>query len=293
MFRPWAAIKLRPTFTGMIKSPKHFRLRALPVTLALALAAAACGSDDVAFDGLSEGNASITDASDVEFVEISPFARFGPAQGDFTAGEHGTFGIFGAGQASPPHTHSGAYYAVVLDGGEMNNPFGTEPNPATLPAGSFWSVPGDAEHITACLNPNEECRFFFHSAGAFDFFPLDSLTGERDSAAQSIPAGDLVFQDLEPYGAAALVWGNQDTGPHGTIVRIDAGSSTGELAHRAAFTAVPTVGSLSVQGDSDPTAMPIGSVLEMEANSPHSVFCAAGSDCLVYLFSDQALEVRS
>jgi hypothetical protein len=75
--------------------------------IGLGLVAAACGSDDeAAFDGVPVGSATIVDEVDVEFAEISPFATFGSAQRDFTSGPHSTFGIFGAGASSPPHTHS-------------------------------------------------------------------------------------------------------------------------------------------------------------------------------------------
>ena len=93
----------------------HRRLRALLLVLAIALVAAACGSDDSAtFDGVAEGSASIVNEADIGFAEIAPFATFGSGQGDFTSGPHGTFGIFGAGASSPAHTHSSQYYAVVL-----------------------------------------------------------------------------------------------------------------------------------------------------------------------------------
>ncbi|MEE9413749.1 MAG: hypothetical protein V3V01_00600, partial [Acidimicrobiales bacterium] len=90
------------------------RLRYPGLLLGLLVVAAACGSDDdVGFDGVAVGSATIVDEADIEFAEISPFATFGSAQGDFGTSAHGTFGIFGAGAASPPHTHSGTYYAVV------------------------------------------------------------------------------------------------------------------------------------------------------------------------------------
>ncbi len=278
---------------GMIKTERRIRFQTLSISLALAIVATACGSDGVTFDDVAVGTPTIVGANDVDFVEISPFARFGPAQGDFTAGEHGTFGIFGAGEASPPHTHSGAYYAVVIEGGEMSNPFGTEESPVTLAAGSFWSVPADAEHVTACLDADKECRFFFHAAAGFDFFPLEEMTTARDAAAESIPVDSLSFEELDPYDGAALVWGDQDAGPHGTIIRINAGDNTSELTHRNAFTAVPATGSLNIDDGSSVTELPTGSVIEFEANTPHSLSCGSGSDCLVYLFSDQALEIRS
>lgn len=265
----------------------------------LALIAAACGSDDdassepaVAFDG-PQGSVTLVAADDVEFVEISPFARFGPAQGDFTAGAHGTFGIFGAGLGSPPHTHTGAYYAVVLEGGAMNNPFGTESEPPTLGPGSFWSVPGDEQHVTACLDPNAECRFFFHAQSAFDFAPLDATTEERSSAAQAVPAAELTFEALAPYGGAATLWGDPDDGAHGMIVRLAGGATTGLLAHRNAFSLVPLTGVVSIESADASLESNPGSVLEVGANTVLSMGCEGADGCTLYLFSDAPLEIRS
>jgi len=259
----------------------------------LALVAAGCGSDDdVAFDDVPTGSATITEPGDIDFVEISPFARFGPAQGDFTAGEHGTFGIFGEGAASPPHTHSGSYYAVVL-GGEMNNPFGTETDPPSLAPGSFWAVPADEQHLTACLTPDEECRFFFHSAGAFDFLPIDALTDEPTSDGVAAPVGEIDFRSLDPFTGAATMWGDRDGGAHGTIIRLEQGQESGQLAHRNEFTLVPISGSLSIDLGDDARDLSPGSVVEAEANTPHSLGCDGTDDCLFYVFGDSPMEISS
>lgn len=268
-------------------------IHAVAFAIVLALASAACGGDDdVAFEGVPLGSVEIVDASQVQYSEISPFAQFGPAQGDFTAGGHGTFAIFGAGASSPPHTHSGEYYAVVLNG-EMNNPFGTETAPPTLGPGSFWAVPASDEHVTACLTPESECQFFFHSPGAFDFAQIEQMTQERSATASAIAAADLQFRDLDPFDAAATVWGDPDSGPFGTIVRLDAGSDTGKLAQRNAVTLVPLTGAVELDDGTGAAALGIGSLAEAGANAPHTLSCEGSEDCLVYLFADGALVIRS
>ena len=252
--------------------------------------AAACGSDAAGFDDVPAGSISLVEANDVEFTEISPFATFGSAQGNFGEGAHGTFGIFGAGASSPPHTHSSAYYAVVLEG-PMNNPFGTESEPAELAPGSFWSVPASDEHVTACLTPDSECRFFFHAQAAFDFTPLEEMTQERSVDATSTPAAELEFGELEPYSAAATVWGDPSVGPFGSILRVDADDDTGDLAYRHAFSIVPMTGALSVVTSEGVVELPVGSLLEAEPNAAHELRCEAGDDCTVYLFADQARDI--
>ena len=269
-------------------TPRPFH--ALAVLIGLRLAAAASGSDDdAAFGDVPVGSATIVDQGDIEFAEISPFATFGSAQGDFSSGPHGTFGIFGPGASSPPHIHSSSYRAVVLSG-EMNNPFGTETDPPALAPGSFWAVPAGEQHVTACLTRQSECRFFFHAAAAFDFTQIDELVEARTADASSIPIQELNFEELAPYDGAASVWGDPDTGPYGIMIRLDAGRDTGELAHRNAFTLVPVIGQLSIDTGDDPRAVGVGSLLEAEANTPHSLTC--DDDCLFYLFSDGPLEIN-
>jgi quercetin dioxygenase-like cupin family protein len=68
------------------------------------------------------------------------------------------------------HTHSGAYHGVVIKG-VMTNPFEGEINPPKLPPGSYWYVPADAVHATACVS-NTPCEFYFHADSAFDFTPV-------------------------------------------------------------------------------------------------------------------------
>lgn len=109
-------------------------------------------------------------ADQIEFQQIAPFVQMGAAWGDRAVGSHGTFGRFPGDAASPPHTHSGAYYGVVI-AGVMTNPFDGEDNPTQMKAGSYWYVPAGVEHVTACVS-KESCLFYFHADGAFDFKPV-------------------------------------------------------------------------------------------------------------------------
>lgn len=261
----------------------------LAISTAVGGAAADNYEDDDHDDG-PQGAIDIVTPDDLTFTQIAPFARFSSAKGDFTTGEHATLGVFGAGAASPPHTHSGSYYGVVL-AGDMNNPFGTEASPPSLAPGSFWSVPGDEQHVTACLDPDGECTFFFHAADAFDFFVIDGLTEPRSAEASSVPVANLVFDDIEGYDGAATMWGDRATGPHGTILRIEAGEEADDLIHRHGFGLVPMTGSLTIESDDTEADLPVGSLVDAEANSEHELECEGDEDCLVYLFSDGPLDL--
>jgi len=64
----------------------------------------------------------------------------------------------------------GEYYGIVISG-TLTNPFAGEASPPQLEAGSAWSVPGDSDHVTACVS-TEPCLFYFHAREAFDFTPV-------------------------------------------------------------------------------------------------------------------------
>ena len=106
----------------------------------------------------------------IKYEQIAPFVQMGTAWGNRAKGKHGTFGIFPGGASSPLHTHSGAYHGVVISG-VMTNPFNTEKNPPKMAAGSYWYVPANTKHVTACVS-EEPCVFYFHADSAFDFAPV-------------------------------------------------------------------------------------------------------------------------
>jgi quercetin dioxygenase-like cupin family protein len=110
-------------------------------------------------------------AADYKFDTITPFLSFSDAYGDRATGAHGTFGVIPAKTASPSHIHSAAYHGVVIKG-VMTDGFNGEKNPPRLPPGSYWYVPANAVHITACVSA-EPCLFYTHSDDKFDFAPAE------------------------------------------------------------------------------------------------------------------------
>jgi len=109
-------------------------------------------------------------AEQVVFEAINPAINMGEAWGNRGAGAHGTFGQFPADFITPFHTHSGAYHGIVLQG-VMTNPFEGEKSPPRMAAGSYWYVPANAIHATACVSATP-CAFYFHAGQAFDFKPV-------------------------------------------------------------------------------------------------------------------------
>jgi hypothetical protein len=106
-------------------------------------------------------------ASIFKFDTISPFLKFSDAYGDRNKTGHGTFGTIPGEMASPPHTHSAPYHGVVIKG-TVTNGFNGDPNPPRMGSGSYWYVPANEVHITACVS-KEPCLFYTHSDAKFDF----------------------------------------------------------------------------------------------------------------------------
>lgn len=143
------------------------RLLALMVSAGLP-AGCAAQAGDAAFDPDKQ---TVLPAAAVDYQNINPAIRMGAAWGDRSKGRHGTFGRFPANFQTPFHTHSGAYHGVVL-AGTMTNPFEGEASPPRMTAGSYWYVPANTVHATACVS-DMPCQFYFHAAGAFDFMPVE------------------------------------------------------------------------------------------------------------------------
>ncbi|MDX1381407.1 MAG: SgcJ/EcaC family oxidoreductase, partial [Xanthomonadales bacterium] len=91
---------------------------------------------------------------------------FGSLYGDWDASAHGKMVRFQPGVASPPHRHSGAYHAVVVEG-TVTNPIEGETSPVQMGPGHYWYVPGGTAHVTACVS-DTPCLVYAHMDGAWD-----------------------------------------------------------------------------------------------------------------------------
>lgn len=126
----------------------------------------------VSFAGLASDRSGevVLTKPQLQYQNINPAIQMATAHGDRANGAHGTFGKFPANFATPFHTHSGAYHGIVIKG-VMTNPFEGEKNPPRMVAGSYWHVPANAAHATACVS-DEPCEFYFHAGSGFDFTPV-------------------------------------------------------------------------------------------------------------------------
>lgn len=124
-----------------------------------------------AFAGGHITEGQFVDSSDIVFEDIIPgVVSFATVSGDRENGAHGTFVRIPAGQATPMHTHGAEYEAVVIQGMFENPIAGNEGSMVTLSAGSYYSVPADAVHVTRCAADSPvDCVSFFWQGVPFDF----------------------------------------------------------------------------------------------------------------------------
>lgn len=118
-----------------------------------------------------EGPSVSTPADKIEFVPTGVKAKglelqAGPAYGNLTNGNHGTFVKMPAGFVSDLHIHTEDYYAVVIKGVGANH--APEGKVVPLPVGSYWFQRGEERHVTKCLSKTD-CLFFIVQPGKFDY----------------------------------------------------------------------------------------------------------------------------
>lgn len=144
------------------------RLIAGPAGSTVILALTACSV--LAGGAYDKTRQIVVPKTELVYQNINPAISMATAYGDRSTGGHGTFGKFPAKFQTPFHTHSGAYHGIVLKG-VMTNPFKGEANPPRMEPGSYWHVPANAAHATACVSETP-CEFYFHAESGFDFHPV-------------------------------------------------------------------------------------------------------------------------
>ena len=88
--------------------------------------------------------------------------------GNAEKGPHGAFNKFAGGTEVPLHTHTAASRNVVITGTMVEGMDGQQPK--ELGPGSYFSIPGDLKHTTAC-KAGAECVIYSDWSGPFDLKP--------------------------------------------------------------------------------------------------------------------------
>lgn len=121
---------------------------------------------------LGDAQFSHTASSEIKWGP-TPFGPEAAAiSGDFSSGQHITYIKFNAGMKTPVHTHSHDYVGLVISGTTRHWVAGKEKTQKLLPAGSYWSIPANVEHVSECLDGND-CVMAIFQSQAFDFLPVN------------------------------------------------------------------------------------------------------------------------
>jgi anti-sigma factor ChrR (cupin superfamily) len=109
-------------------------------------------------------------ASEMKWVKIpdAKGVQEAVAWGNAQKGPHGSFAKFEAGTQVPLHTHTAASRSVVITGTMLEGLEGQQPK--ELGPGSYFFIPGEVKHTTAC-KAGAECIIYTDWSGAFDLKP--------------------------------------------------------------------------------------------------------------------------
>lgn len=237
--------------------------------------------------------------SELAYSQAAPFVSFAPGWGNMQFGAHGSFGDFSAASVAPDHIHGDTYYGVVISG-MLKNPFGAMPSDDVgtakeLPAGSFWSVPANATHTTACEGV-ANCVFYFHSRAAFDFDTDVSAGESMDADAQEISTSEIAAElnkdsaVISPFARMFTVWGDRSNDAHGTIGEFIPGGASPEHTHSHSYHGVVLSGTMvnPFLGQAIGEARPLqaGDYWFVPAGIEHVTACISAEPCSFYFHSE-------
>lgn len=221
--------------------------------------------------------------SELEWGELAPFLKVAAVWGDSSSGAHGTMGDFLPKQESPPHTHTNAYTAVVLEG-TMTNPFAGEKKPTKMGPGSVWHVPAGAPHKTACVS-KEPCKFYMHQDGSFDFEPIEKLEGKRPEGVIVNTFESYKFGEMAPFLEVTQAWGDMTKGAHGVIGRFKPEAASPMHTHSNEYHGVVISGEMGnpYAGNAETPAVVAGSTWTVPAGAKHTTECKSKEPCIFYI----------
>ena len=123
-------------------------------------------------------------ASEMKWVDIpdAKGAQQAVVWGNAQKGAHGSFAKFAAGTELPLHTHTAGSRSVVISGTMLEGLEGQKPK--ELGPGSYFFIPGEMKHTTAC-KAGGEWHHLHRLVGRLRFKARQSLRIQEDQAQQS------------------------------------------------------------------------------------------------------------
>ena len=124
--------------------------------------------------------------SEMKWVDIpdAKGAQQAVAWGNAEQGPHAPFAKFEGGGQIALHSHTAASRSVVITGTMVEGPEGQPPK--ELRPGSYFFIPGDLKHTTAC-KAGAQCVIYTDWSGAFDLKPATRKKRKNNSREKSLP----------------------------------------------------------------------------------------------------------
>jgi quercetin dioxygenase-like cupin family protein len=156
----------------------------------LALAVSLAGGLFVA--GVAVGKTTVepkfVTVDEAKWTDLGGGPKLAGVVGDPMKGGYTGLMTLPAGFTSPLHTHTGAYEALMIKGTTSHWLKGEDGTKAKkLTAGSYWSMPGKLEHVSAC-DKGSECMFVVWQKGKFDFNMAKEAAAPKTEPAKAEPA---------------------------------------------------------------------------------------------------------
>jgi len=244
----------------------------------------------------------VVPTSEVEWGPLNPARGVdGPRAGNLwgdrtTAGPSGFLVEFTDGFESPPHLHNVSYRGVVISGLVHNDD--PDAGEMWLPAGSYWTQPKGAVHITAAKG-TRNLAYIEIEEGPYLVRPVDE-SFESPEVPINVHASNLVWLEM-PAGRAsghgpevAYLWGKpQSDQRSGALVELPAGFAGSIRSHGASLDAVVIRGRVDyrVPGESRVQPLEPGSHFSSKGESSHELSCERGEGCLVYVRTEGKFDV--
>ncbi|MGB7344116.1 MAG: DUF4437 domain-containing protein [Pirellulaceae bacterium] len=277
-------------------------------TLLLALALGVCSAarNGIAQETATEPTFNVVLASEVPWTQLNPARGDASPQaatlwGDRAGTEATGFLVkFVDGFSSPPHIHNVTYRGMVISGGVHNDDEAAEP--MWMPAGSFWTQPAGAPHITSARGTT--IAYIEIDKGPYLVLPTDQAfdKGERPvnvDASNIVWLGPSSTTWIGPTATTnsnakvAFLWGDpQSDKASGSLIKFPAGFS-GKVDSRGTFRAVVIKGQAKYLAQEKPEGklMTPGSYFSSQGENTHHFSTEGTSDCLIYVRSEGKFDV--
>lgn len=243
-------------------------------------------------------------ASEVQWEQLNPARgdqspKAGTLWGD-RKGEEATGFLLNPvdGFSSPPHIHNVSYRGIVISGVIHNDDANAEK--MWMPAGSFWTQPKGAPHITAAKGTST-LAYIEIEEGPYLVMPTEEAfdSGEEpvnvdESNIVWLDASNIKWIDDNNGAQIAYLWGTpQNDELNGTLIKLPAGFSGTLNSGSNSFKSVVIQGqpSYKVAGKGEAQSLEPGSYFASEGQAVHQL--STSGEVILYVRSEGSYRISA